>query len=145
MTINQRRSYTEMLEILDNKEFLKSRVPKALIEKMQLEKDNDWNFKYDETVSLENQNILYSTKTLYSYIYTKYIATEQKRRELESIYEQNARTKYNPDNLFKMKNSQEKKADEFDTNLSTETNIIVVEEKWYKKVLNIIKSIFKRN
>lgn len=145
MTINQRRSYTEMLEILDNKEFLKSRVPKALIEKMQLEKDNDWNFKYDETVALENQNILYATKTLYSYIYTKYIATEQKRRALESIYEQNARTKYNPDNLFKMKNSQEKKADEFDTNLSTETNIIVVEEKWYKKVLNIIKSIFKRN
>ena len=48
MTTNQRRSYTEILEILNNIKFLKSKVPNSLIEKMQLEKDNDWNFKYDE-------------------------------------------------------------------------------------------------
>ena len=145
MTINQRRTYTEMLEILDNKEFFKSRVPKSLIEKMQLEKDNNWNFKYDDTVALENQNILYSTKALYSYIYTKYVATEEKRKELKSIYEQNTRTKYNPDNLFKRKNSQEIQANELDANVETETSIMLVEEKWYKKIFNIIKSIFKKN
>lgn len=137
MTINQRRSYTEMLEILDNKEFLKSRVPKALIEKMQLEKDNDWNFKYDETVALENQNILYSTKALYSYIYTKYIATEEKRKELKSIYEQNTRMKYNPDNLFKNKHSQ------IPNEITENTQLIEKQQyPWYKRLYQKILAIF---
>ena len=37
MTIDQRRSYTEMIELLDNMGFLKSKVPNSLIEKMQKE------------------------------------------------------------------------------------------------------------
>lgn len=137
MTINQRRTYTEMLEILDNKEFLKSRVPKDLIEKMQLERDNDWNFKYDETVALENQKILYSTKALYSYIYTKYIATEEKRKELKSIYEQNTRMKYNPDNLFKKKEDVKTEDTINDMKL-----IKIKEESWYKKIWKKIVSFF---
>ena len=137
MTINQRRTYTEMLEILDNKEFFKSRVPKSLIEKMQLEKDNDWNFKYDDTVALENQNILYSTKALYSYIYTKYVATEEKRKELKSIYEQNTRTKYNPDNLFK-KHNQANKAEE----VVEEISMTEYKESIFRKFINKIKEIF---
>jgi len=144
MTINQRRSYTEMLEILNNMKFLKSRIPNSLIEKMQLEKDNEWNFKYDETVGLENQNILYSTKALYSYIYTEYIATEEKKKELKSIYEENARIKYNPDNLFKRKSIQSNQEDELDTKLATETSIVALKEKWYQKMFNIVKSIFKK-
>lgn len=138
MTINQRRTYTEMLEILDNKEFFKSRVPKTLIEKMQLEKDNDWNFKYDDTVALENQNILYSTKALYSYIYTKYVATEEKRRELKSIYEQNTRTKYNPDNLFKK--NQANNAEEVVEQIS----MTEYKESIFRKFINKIKEIFSK-
>lgn len=139
MTINQRRTYTEMLEILDNKEIFKSRVPKALIEKMQLEKDNDWNFKYDETVALENQNILYSTKALYSYIYTKYIATEEKRKELKSIYEQNTRMKYNLDNIFKKQN-QANNAEEVVEQIS----MTEYKESIFRKFINKIKEIFSK-
>lgn len=117
MTTNQRRAYTEMLEIFKNMSLdLQSKVPNTLIEKMNLEKDNDWKFKYDETVTLKNQKILYSTKVLFSYIYINYIGTNEKRKKLIMMYEKNSKTKYNLDTLFKKNNMQTNQHDKKDIN-----------------------------
>lgn len=147
MNLDQRRSYTEMLEILSSTNLIHM-IPNTLIQKMQAEKDNDWNFKYNQAIALENQNILYSTKVLFSYIYTNYIATKEKRKELESIYEKNSKIKYNPDNLFKRGSTQiSKDTNENSTiiNASTEIPTVVIEKKWYQKLFDKFKKIFKKS
>lgn len=148
MNINQRRAYTEMLEILNNvSENFKSKIPGSLIEKMNLEKDNNWNFNYNQTVALENQNILSSTKELYLCIYTNYVANKEEKAELESIYEKNKSIKYNPDDLFKNrvdKINQETSENDNIQNISTEISTVAIEKKWYQKLFNKIKNILKR-
>ena len=53
------------------------------------------------------------------------------------------REKYNPDDIFKKKNQnnmEESNAKEENTSM-----VVVQEEKWYEKIFNLIKRIFKRN
>ena len=147
MNLEQRRSYTEILEILRVMKLIYI-IPDEVVQKMETEKDNDWNFKYNETVALENQNMLYSTKVLFSYIYINYIATEEKRKELESIYEKNKSIKYNSDDLFKNrvnKINQEVSENHNIQSISTEISTVVIEKKWYQKLFDKIKNIFIRS
>ena len=92
---------------------------------------------------ISNEIIFLFSKT---YIYTNYIATKEKRKELESIYEKNSKIKYNPDNLFKRGSTQiSKDTNENSTiiNASTEIPTVVIEKKWYQKLFDKFKNIFK--
>lgn len=56
-------------------------------------------------------------------------------------YEKELREKYNTDNLFKNKKNKD-----VEYEFKDETSMMIVqEEKWYKKIFNIIKNLFKRN
>ena len=63
-------------------------------------------------------------------------------REVEKALEDELREKYNPDNIFVKKNKIE------NTNIQpkVENSLIDIKsEKWYKKILNLIKRLFKYN
>lgn len=55
--------------------------------------------------------------------------------------EDEIREKYNPDDIFKNRNNR--KIDKNEA-IATETSVAVIEERWYEKLFNIIKRIFKR-
>lgn len=74
-----------------------------------------------------------------------YLSLEEIQKAIEE-----ARQKYNPDDLFKNKKNEKlnykEETEEIEKTEETEEKrmVIVQEEKWYKKIFNIIKGIFKR-
>lgn len=56
--------------------------------------------------------------------------------------EEELREKYNVDNLFK--NRQKIQEDE-QVQQSNNSLLVIEEEKWYKKIFNIIKNLFKKS
>ncbi len=63
-------------------------------------------------------------------------------QEVEEAIEQEIREKYNPDDIFKKRNQNN--IEESNNKEENTSMIIVKEEKWYQKIFNIIKGIFKR-
>lgn len=64
--------------------------------------------------------------------------------EIQKAIEEEARQKYNPDDLFKNKKNEKLNYKEETEEIEEKRMVIVQEEKWYKKIFNIIKGIFKR-
>ena len=74
----------------------------------------------------------------------KYIQEKDAKelQEVEKAIEEGIREKYNPDDLFKKRNpNNTEESNDKDENTSM---IVIKEEKWYQKIFNIIKGIFKR-
>ena len=59
--------------------------------------------------------------------------------------EDEIREQYNPDDIFKKRNNHKDIDANEKTKIVTETRITLIEEKWYKKLFNIVKRIFKKN
>ena len=73
------------------------------------------------------------------------IVEEKDARELQEVektIEQEIREKYNPDDIFKKKNQNN--IEESNNKEENTSMVVVQEEKWYQKIFNIIKGIFKR-
>lgn len=56
--------------------------------------------------------------------------------------EEEIRKKYNPDDIFKDK--RQNIIEEIQPNEENTSIIVVKEEKWYKKIFNLVKGLFKR-
>lgn len=95
----------------------------------------------------EECNIMQETKIILAVIYRDFLCSEQEKNEIKLKdsqklleYEKELRGKYNTDNLFK-----NKKESDVEYESKAETSMTIVqEEKWYKKIFNIIKNLFKR-
>lgn len=107
--------------------------------------DDKYIFKYDDSKTLIEQNLMDETKALLVQMYIKYIAQE-KDTELWKKYnrsclneiEEKKRAKFNPDNLFKEQIQKEK------NNIEKVQLTEIKEAKWYKKIFNKIVEIIKR-
>lgn len=135
----------EILEYLPN-EYV-NKIPVKLREFYKKAKDKEYISKIDPYKSLDNQDMKHTTKVLLTIIYREYWCNEEEKAELDKIliendqkHEAEIREKYNPDNIFKKKeNSKEIENIE-------ETALINYENKtWYKKALDFISGLFKKD
>ena len=111
---NLPKAYTEVLEILNNisKEEYK-KVPKELIELYELKKDKQYKFEITYFEDFENKKILDETKAILAVLFRDYWATEKQREKIIlnekhqiNIQEEQKRKEYNPDEIFRNKNSE---------------------------------------
>lgn len=142
------KALREVNEILENMDA--EYTSKISPEFMKLIINNsDWNydFTYDTSKSLEEQNILEETKAILAIIYMKCFAQEDEKNEIISAMKQNdidnenmKRLKYNPDEIFK--NNSISSIEE----LKEETNMLPISNtnKWYLNIFKKIKSFFKK-
>ena len=142
------KALREVNEILENMDA--EYTSKISPEFMKLIINNsDWNydFTYDTSKSLEEQNILEETKAILAIIYMKCFAQEDEKNEIISAMKQNdidnenmKRLKYNPDEIFK--NNSISSIEE----LKEETNMLPISNtnKWYLNIFEKIKSFFKK-
>lgn len=102
------KAYTELLEIIKyfSKESLE-KLPKENIKMYNLEKDKDYNFKYNEELELDEQNVSKLTIILLANLYIQYLASEEERNKIKErdkkeleLLEKQKREMYNPDNIF---------------------------------------------
>ena len=149
MEDNYAKAYKEVIEVLN---FVPKKsvdkIPQSMIDTFKAKMDNDYDFKVDIDKSFEEQELLDETKAIFANIFRDYWATPYQKARIEAKeksdrqkLEEERREQYNPDYIFK-----KKKEDKLEYKLSETTAIAVVqEEKWYKKIFNIIKGLFHRN
>ena len=153
MENNYPKAYKEVVEILKYvpKESV-NKIPQTMIDTFNAKMDNTYNFSIDINKSFEEQELLEETKAILANIFRDYWATPyqkeriqaKERYDREKIEEEKC-AKYNSD-IFKTKesNKPENKVEEEKIN-SNNLPIEVKKEKFYKKIINFFKKIFKLN
>ena len=143
---------TEIVEIfkfVDEPVLMK--IPEKLRDELERISNKEYNFKLDESKSLDKQKILPATKELLSAIFIKYCCRETDGNEIliacrqnDMRIEQEKREKYNPDKIFEKR--QEKRTQEIKQVENTDGQCfkLVVIEPWYKKVKRKIKNFFRK-
>lgn len=134
------REVNEVLENMDEK--YTKKISPEFINMMIKNMDLLYDFKYDITKPLEEQNLSEEAKTILSIIYIRYFCSEGEKLEVIKSMKENdlefekiSYEKYNPDKLFDKKEENTYKIDK---------NLPVVPEKWYKKIVDKLKRFFKR-
>lgn len=148
-----KEAFTEVNEIMKLMPIeLINKIPSKFREMIEEEKDN--NYIPDIKEPIEKCKLKNETIIILGLIYRDFLCSQDERkklqekddRELQKVkkdIEEEMREKYNPDDIFKKKNQnnmEESNAKEENTSM-----VVVQEEKWYEKIFNLIKRIFKRN
>ena len=147
-----KEAFTEVNEIIKMMpDELVNKIPSKFREMLEDERDKEYNPNIQEP--LENQKLKNETIIILGLIYRDFLCSPNEKRklqekdarelqEVQKAIEQEIREKYNPDDIFK-----NKKQNVIEETKHTEENasmIVVQEEKWYKKIFNIIKKLFKK-
>ena len=143
-----REAFSEVNEIfkLMPKELV-NRIPKKFREMIEEEKEEKYYPNIQEP--LEEQKLRNETIIILGIIYRDFLCDENERRklqekdaqelaEVEHEIEKEMRQKYSPDEIFKRKSATRGVKEQ-----EIETHMMLKEEKWYKKIVNIIKKIFR--
>ncbi len=148
MKSEYREAFTEIYEIFKlMPQKLLSKIPKKFYEMIEEEKSTEYSPNIKEP--LEQQKLKNETIIILGLIYRDFLCSPEEKKmlqekdarelqEVQKALEDEIRQKYNPDDIFKKKVEEELKQQ------NVETRMIVVEEKWYDKILNLIKNLFKR-
>lgn len=147
--VNYSNVLTETSEILEyfDKSLLE-KIPKKLIEKIKANVNPQYNFTYNRTKKLNEQEIMQETKDLISAIYLMYCCDKKERQQLMNICRENENmnTKVEVKELFTDK-KQEKILME-NTELTNNLPKKIETQTWYQilysKVRNFINKIFKK-
>ena len=136
-----RQAFAEVLEVLKNSnQNIIEKIPEKFIAFLNKNKDNDYIVNIDFFDKNWENFVKKETRAILALIYRDYIVSSEERKKLlveeneEQIkIENELREKYNPDDIFRKKNE-----------IQETTMLVVKKEKWYKKIFNIIKNLFKK-
>ena len=124
------------------------KIPKDIILHYEKNTNNNYNFEYDITRSLDEQNVSKTAKTIIAIFFRDYWATPEQRNKIlnyekyENIKEEEAKNeKYKIDDMFK---KNEDKLIE-NTKLNNEKNMPIIpkKQKIYKIIFEKILNFFK--
>lgn len=121
------------------------KIPAKLREFFLKVKKEDYVSKIDPYKRLNEQQLKPKTRTILTIIYRNYWCDEEERAEIDKIlmendkkYEEGLREKYNPDNIFKKKETVEEKIENIHKNLP-----VIIKHNIFTKVWDFIKNILK--
>ena len=144
MKAKTKDAYVEVLGILDLlDEEQKNRIPKKLKEFFENNKNQDYQVNIDSNIPLEEQNLLQETVDILAMLKLNYWCTNEKEKEgllnllneNEKKYEEELRKKYNPNNLFKDKESKRV------IYTNEELSIVKYKESIFKRIKDWLKRI----
>lgn len=144
------KAYTEVLEIIkyfSEEEYAK--IPKEKIEFYKNNMDKNYNFTIDPEIDLAEQSISIEANAIMVNLFRDYYATEEQKVRIKEILELNAkkeeqekRTKYNLDNLFKKVDRQENENKEVE---KSKKSIAEYKETFFTKFKRFISGILHIN
>ena len=136
--------------ILDNSsQEIIDKIPQKFIKFMRDIASTTYEFNYDKSKQLNEQDIKPETRGLISLVYQDYICSEDEKKDYilkcknyEIKKEEELREKYNLDNVFK---NRKKLQNTMDNEVVKENAIIEYKEKnFIQKIFDKIKQLFKR-
>ena len=122
---------SEIDVILEHME-ITSVFPEKFIEFIKENKNYNYHFKYDTTVSLANQNITKTTKQILAILYSEYFCTTEQKKELENIWREN-------DKIL----LEQSEINYSNQECTKNNSLIEYKESLLKKILNKIKELMK--
>ena len=118
------------------------KIPYEIRKAIHEEKNKNYNWTYDESKNLNEQNIDRKTIAILSYLNMEYLLDEEQKKLMEELHKFNEKNiekekleKYNSDGIFENNTKYEKK--------EKVALIEVKENKWYEKMFSFIKKIIK--
>lgn len=137
--------YTELNELIRNLSISEQeKIPLIFKENLKRKMDKRYNFKYDISKTVSEQNFLPQTRAMIIEMYIKYLCPEEEKEKWKKYdkycYEKievEKREKYNPDNLFSNKNLEEESF-----NIAEKKLAVLEKENIFQKILQKIKSFF---
>ena len=80
------RAYVEVLETIKHMDSdLVKKIPQKLIQFFEEHKDENYQFKFDENIDIENQKISIEAGSILAMLMLNYIANEQEKNEINNI------------------------------------------------------------
>ncbi len=125
------------------------KIPKSMIELFKKEKLQGYKPNINPKIPLDEQNLQKKTYAILAMLNLNYwCENEKEKQKLLALYSENdkkreaeLRKKYNPDNLFNVKELHEVKLED---EIQNNTSLIKYEEKsLIKRIINRIMSFFK--
>ena len=127
-------------------------IPNGFISFMKENKDNNYEFIYDTSKNLDEQELMQETKILFGMVYMDYWASSEEKKELnqkldenEKKYLEEVNNKYSIEEIFKKKEQENtKKKEEQDKLQSVENLPIEYSESIFRKIVKFFKRLFGR-
>ncbi len=152
ISIEYTNAYSEILEIL---KFISSedykKIPDDEIEFYQTYANKNYKFQYNPAQTLDEQNVSKKTKAIIGVMFRDYWCTSiqkekiiAKQENIRRKLEEQKRTKYNPDDIFKSK----KIDSDIEILNDIKDNMQIIEykeQKWYQKIFVRILKVFRKN
>lgn len=127
----------EILKYLSQEDLAK--IPEEIRKAIKEKKDMQYNWEYDESKELKDQNINRKTIAMLSYLNMEYLLNKEQKRFLEELHmanenknEKEKSKKYGINNIFNNNVKEEVALQE------------VKEKKWYEKLLSFLKKIIRK-
>ncbi len=149
MNVQTQEIYSEVYSILNllGESYIK-KLPVSLFNMIKEEKRQDYNPKYDSKINLEQQNMKRETLSMIALFHLNYWCnSDEEKNELKTLFKTNEekhqaeiREKYNPDNLFKKRSTQQEKYV-----VTKEVAMVEYKEPFLKRIFNKIKRMFHIN
>lgn len=144
------KAYTEVLEILKHipKDELE-RIPKSELQFYEDNCDKNYKYEYNLDLAVDKQAISKEANTVIVALYMNYFANEKQKGIIEKILKQNSideekakNEKYDVNKIFE-KNQNEHNGANKSENLPVD--ISNNQDSFIKKIINKIKSLFKKD
>ena len=129
---------------------LVKKIPSKFREMIVEEKDN--NYIPDIKEPIEKCKLKNETIIILGLIYRDFLCSPDERkklqekdaRELQEVQKavEEIRERYNPDDIFKKRNQNN--IEESNNKEENTSMIVIQEEKWYQKIFNLIKGLFRK-
>ena len=149
MNVQTQEIYSEVYSILNllGESYIK-KLPVSLFNMIKEEKRQDYNPKYDSKINLEQQNMKRETLSMIALFHLNYWCnSDEEKNELKTLFKTNEekhqaeiREKYNPDNLFKKRSTQQE-----EYVVTNEVAMVEYKEPCLKRIFNKIKRMFHIN
>lgn len=152
VSVEYANAYTEVLGILKyiSKEDYE-KIPNSKIELFETNQNKEYKFEYNPNKTLDEQNISKRAKAIIGILFRDYWATDKQREKIiakqkydRNKLEEQKRKKYNPDEIFMIKQDNSI----ISTTKNIKENLEIAEykeQKWYKKILEKILKVLKKN
>ena len=146
-----KRAYYEVYIILKELELL-DKLPIEIKEILTSNVVNSYKFSFNREIPLYEQIENEETKVLISYLYLKYINKNieeknillEKYKQNEKVYQKEIQEKYNTDNLFENKKTQEIEIKE-ETQALVEYKEKTFVQKFLDKIKNFLKDLLRKD
>lgn len=155
-TTNQ--AFSEVYDVINHmSKEMQEKIPKSFINLIKDNRDLEYTFNIDYTIDIKKQ-LLKESKVILSLVYRDYLCSKEKREELltldleeirreEKILQEKYQIDFEIRKKEKIQNEEELKDKEQEEQEKQEEKNLPIEvekEKWYMKIFNFIKKIFKR-